>query len=173
MMYIGHIGVKILCGSRTYADDYYWKIINDIFLLAGFPQMQDVTHTSEVPIASSSVAEKLARNVDLSAYSLSKTNVPYFYFLQPVIFLTEKPLTQREHRLVEDAILNAYFKEFFSQIDNRLKELPQDRLFYYNLTHIFDDLGAEDYFIDLYHFGDKGNKIIATAIYQAIAPLLP
>ena len=44
---------------------------------------------------------------------------------------------------------------------------------YINLTDIFDNMNnQEDIFIDSYHFGDKGNEIIAENIYQQIKDMI-
>ncbi len=43
-----------------------------------------------------------------------------------------------------------------------------------DLADAFDDIGdQEDIFIDSYHFGDKGNEIVAEKIYLNIKDIIP
>lgn len=67
-----------------------------------------------------------------------------------------------------------YFKQCYTQIDEVLGTFDAKNFHYVNLANVFDTLDAqEDIFIDSYHFGDKGNDIIAANIFLHIKGIIP
>ena len=64
----------------------------------------------------------------------------------------------------------AYYQRCYGAIDALLRGGPlPDNVAYTNLRGIFDALPADqDVFLDSYHFGDRGNDLIARAIAQAL-----
>ena len=63
----------------------------------------------------------------------------------------------------------AYFRECYERIDRALHDFRAENFEYVNLVGVFDGLsGADDVFVDSYHFGDKGNEMVAEAIFDRI-----
>ena len=63
----------------------------------------------------------------------------------------------------------AYFKECYYLFDQRIASIGLKNLKYFDASSVFDDLAAENQvFLDMYHFGDKGNLIIANYIFEKI-----
>jgi len=158
---------------RTYDEDYFLGLINKILAISGFPSMSDVIQIGLNPVSPQEVANRLIKNVKLSTYILSLDDVDYFYFLQPTLDLTQKSLTEREEQYMSDEGRHQYFIESYHQIDLALQQLDISNFHYFNLQGIFDQINEkEDIFIDSYHFGDRGNEIIAQAIYRAISSFI-
>ena len=61
-----------------------------------------------------------------------------------------------------------------SEWQSDLGEVDVANFYFVNLADAFDDIGdQEDIFIDSYHFGDKGNEIVAEKIYLNIKDIIP
>jgi len=152
---------------RSYSDEFYWDLLNTVYFLAGFEKMPDVVPIDATPVAPIVVAERLEKNIRLSSYVLSLENIPYVFCLQPTIAVTKKNLTDREIRASK--VLKEYFRACYQEIESRLSQLQIESFIYCNLATIFDQRSKqEEIFVDSYHFGDKGNEIIAENVYQCI-----
>ena len=152
---------------RTFADEFYWNLVNKMYGTAGFGKISNVVEVQKVKIPEAVVADRLAKNVKLSAYALSLQKVPYVFCLQPTLAVTKKSLTPYEAQWPN--ITKDYFNNCYKEIDRRLSHLDMDNFTYVNLSGIFDKESRDEHiFLDSYHFGDKGNKIIAGHIYQSI-----
>ena len=118
-----------------------------------------------------SLVQRLLKNVKLTSFALSLEGIDFIFFLQPNLPVTAKKLTDREKNASEPHS-QGYFQECYDLIDEILRNLDVDNFVYFNLTRIFDDLdNQEDIFTDLYHFGDRGNEIIARNIFLKIKGL--
>jgi hypothetical protein len=165
--------------SRALTDQYYWDIVNIALQRSGFSRMVDVQDASSTPVPPELVAQRLRKNVLLASYALSLSGARYHVFLQPGITTTGKRLSPRERQMrfaksgyFRDA---HYFEDVYGRIDERLRgeALPPNTA-YTNLRTVFDVLDEHaDVFVDAFHFGDRGNEIIATAIVDALAADLP
>jgi len=66
-----------------------------------------------------------------------------------------------------------YFQECYAQINVDLNSLQEENCRYINLSRVFDGIGdQEEIFVDSYHFGDKGNEIIAQSLFTHIKELV-
>lgn len=165
--------------ARALTDQYYWDIVNIALQRSGFSPMVDVQDASSTPVAPELVAERLRKNVLLAGYALSMSGARYHVFLQPGITTTGKRLSPRERQMrftksgyFRDA---HYFETVYARIDERLRgeALPPNTA-YTNLRAVFDALDDHvDVFVDAFHFGDRGNEIIARAIIDGVAADLP
>lgn len=162
---------------RSYYDELYWKIINMAYAISGHKGIKDITELEPAPIPCSLVAERLVKNVKLSSHALSLNDITYVFFLQPNLDVTKKTLTERESQYQAERVTphmsnekrKNYFVECFSLMNNELDKLEIDNFHYFNLFNIFDNMKeGEDIFIDSYHFGDKGNEVIANNIFKHI-----
>jgi hypothetical protein len=155
---------------RSYADEYFLNLIKAAYSLLGKQQIPEIIQIKPSEISPYLVAERLIKNVKLSSFVLSQKQVDYVFVLQPTLAVTGKSLTKREQKCLKN---QEYFQKCYTQIDNRLRDMNANNFRYVNLTGVFDNMNnQEDIFIDSYHFGDKGNEIIAENIYLQIKDII-
>jgi len=167
----GKLGRNILW-FRSYADEFFLNLIKEAYKLTGHQEIPEITEISSEEVPPQLVAERLLKNVKLSlfALSLSQKTIDYVYLLQPTLAVTGKKLTEREQ---ESLKYQEYFKKSYAQIDNLLGNMNANNFKYINLTDVFDNLDSqEDIFLDSYHFGDKGNEIIAENIFSQLKDII-
>tara|TARA_Y100000590_G_scaffold453702_1_gene599207 strand:- start:1317 stop:2435 length:1119 start_codon:yes stop_codon:yes gene_type:complete len=173
----GQIGSNILW-FRTYADEHYFRLIKKTYDYAGFGDLPDVTRTNSKPVPPEIVARRLLKNVSLSWFALKQKGIPHLFVLQPSLAVTKKALTSREQAVLKSRIEQngdhvKYFQLCYAKISAALHSFNGDGYRFVNMVSIFDQLQADnEMFIDSYHFGDKGNQIIARKIYTEIQSLL-
>lgn len=155
---------------RTYADQHYWDLLNAARKVAGFHPMMDVI-PAPGPVSPISVATRLEKNVRLSAITLGLQGARYVFVLQPAIALTSKPLSTREEKLranLQGPPLENFTRSYH-EMKSRLSSLHVDKFVYLDQSDAFAGLSAGDeIFLDSYHFGDRGNAIIARKIADGI-----
>jgi hypothetical protein len=159
---------------RTYGDQHYWDILNTARKLGGFQPMKDLLGTA-APVSPAFVGMRLEKNVRLSAMALAMREANYVYVLQPTIAITSKPLSAREQklraRLLPPALEN--FSQCFKEMKARLSSIQVDRFSYLDQSDAFAGLTASDeIFLDSYHFGDRGNAIVARKIADGLHSIL-
>jgi hypothetical protein len=155
---------------RTYADEFFWNLINTAYKTAWHPPMPEVVTVSTDPVPPHLVAARLTKNVRVSSYVLSLKGIRYLFFLQPTLSVTKKILTERERSFLHE---KDYFVKCYDEIDSRLKSLKMDNFYFINLSSVFDNVsGNEDIFIDSYHFGDKGNELVARNIFAHLKQII-
>jgi hypothetical protein len=161
----GSLGRNILW-FNSYPDDFFFKLINESYRITDRPLLPEVAPFSKKRVPPRLVSRRLLKNVKLSSYVLAQEDVDYMFFLQPTLAASAKALSKREQQR-KDSTPSAYFEKCYSIIDRNLRRFSRENFRYINLNTVFDDLGAEhEIFIDSYHFGDKGNEIIARGIYS-------
>ena len=130
------------------------------------PDIPEITHIDKSAIPPPIVASRLLKNLKLSSFVLSESKVDYVFVLQPALAVTNKRLTKREQAGLKD---KDYFRQCYALFDMMLKAFHSEHFQYVNLSEIFDRFGdREEIFLDSYHFGDKGNEIIAENIYLQV-----
>ncbi len=173
----GQAGNNVLW-FRSYADEHYFRLISKAYEYAGRGPLPDVTQTSAVPVPPVIVSSRLLKNVRLSWFALNQHAIPHLFILQPSLAVTSKKLTTREQTVLDSRIEDhtdhvAYFRACYRLINSALQSFDADGYRFINMAGIFDELQADnELFIDSYHFGDKGNEIIAQHIYAALRDLL-
>jgi lysophospholipase L1-like esterase len=166
----GHAGKNIFW-FHDYVSGLYLRLLNEAFALAGREPMPDVTVDAPAPVAPMIVAARLVKNARLAAYALKIQAVPYVFVLQPTLAVTRKALTAREREFLEQ---QNYYRESYARIDEQLSRGGE--FYYIDLAGVFDDRRAdEEIFLDSFHFGDRGNRLIAHALLRRLrdARLLP
>lgn len=173
----GQAGNNVLW-FRTYADEHYFRLISKAYDYAGHGDLPDVTNTGAMPVPPEIVSSRLLKNVRLSWFALNQKGIRHLFILQPSLAVTSKKLTPREQTVLDSRIEDnanhvAYFRACYTQIDSALQGFRGDGYKFVNMARIFDELQANnELFIDSYHFGDKGNEIIARHIYAEIRDLV-
>ena len=167
----GFLGRNVLW-FRSYADELFLDLIKQVYHLTDQPVIPEITQIVPEKVAPSLVAKRLSKNVKLSSFALSLEGTDYVFVLQPTLAVTGKQLTTREAAKVNKES-QEYFKQCYTQIEEALGAFAADNYHYVSLTNVFDTLGnQEDIFIDSYHFGDKGNEIVAANILLHIKDIL-
>ncbi len=162
---------KNILWFRTFADDFFFDIINMAYQTAGIKPPIDVTDTNEVPVQPYLVAKRLLKNTRISNFALSLNNVKYLFCLQPNLAASNKKLTAWEKECLSDE--KNYFVECYKEINKNLENFKDDNFSYINLSAMFDDVpSSETIFVDSYHFGDKGNEMIAEKILEKMKPII-
>lgn len=168
----GDAGRNVLWFS-AFADDYFRTLANEGLLMAGRKELADLPHAKPVegPVPSETVAYRLEKNTRLGAHALENMGVQWIFFLQPTLSVTKKPLTPRERDFLSKS--KAYYEECYQAIVKRLSVVDARNFKFVNLAGVFDQYGsAEDMFLDQFHFGDKGNAVIANAMFTTLLPRL-
>ena len=167
----GQAGRNVLWG-RAFIDNYYWRLVNIALGRGRLRQMKDVQDASRGSVPASTVAARLRKNVQLGAMALSLVDARLHVFLQPDLFTTAKALTPRERAFFSpsDRVKPDYYRECSRKIGELLGSsgIPANASFT-NLHPVFDETPqTEEIFLDSFHFGDRGNLIIAQAMVDAI-----
>ena len=157
---------------RNFVDQHYWDLLNASRGAAGFSPLADVV-AQPAAVSPQQIAERLEKNVRLSAGALALKNSRYVFVLQPMIATTSKALSPREKEIRTrfPPAATANFIDGYKQIRARLSSIHQAGFEFVDQSGVFDGLVAQDeIFLDSYHFGDRGNKLIADAIATMIRP---
>lgn len=167
------VGGKNIFWFRTYFDKNIFNCIKYIYSQCRGVNLDENILPAPQPIAPPIVAARLLKNVRLSVFALSRNRTPYLFVLQPTLAAVSKPLTARENRILQRRISQMpehqkYFKSCYQAIDQVLSSEEGEDLHYLNLSSVFDESAKEEIFIDSYHFGDRGNEIIARAIANSV-----
>ncbi len=159
---------------RTYAEQHFWELLNAARKLGGVDMMPEVLPDA-APVSPARVADRLEKNVRLGAVALALTGARYVFVLQPGLAVTSKPLSVREQGL-RDRLPPAARENFircYEQMKMRLASIRYDHFNYLDHSDVFAGLTSTDeIFLDSYHFGDRGNELLARAIVDGIRPLL-
>lgn len=157
---------------RTYADEHFFSLVQDIYQLTGNGVLKDSVAVSDKPVDCNVVAGRLLKNIELAAFALRRISVPYLFVLQPTIAVTGKDLSDREQEAVAMDSRD-YFRNCYTRIDETMQMQTIRELYYVNLSDVFDGLQPRpEIFIDSYHFGDRGNALIAEALGDAVLSVL-
>lgn len=135
-------------------------------------QLSDLTPMEQAQFATAqsqlAFYPRLARQIDRI---LGLDGVKAIFLLQPELFLTHKPLTDKERQMVDyqrknPALLLYAFQQLFPEIDTRMTATAQeDGFVFLNLTNVFDQT-TEQTFSDDVHLTPNGNRIIAERLFQ-------
>lgn len=157
---------------QALADRFHLALINRALRMAFYNPLPGKTRKYPGSTPAAELAAHLEKNVRLSAFVLSAANARFVYALQPISATTHKPLTVDEQAHVKPAA-RAYFIEVFNEYRERLNGLQATNFKFVDASGVFDRYTADDaIFLDNYHFGDKGNRILAEALAQNLIPLI-
>ncbi len=159
---------------RTYIDDFFHLLVNRARRMAGKKEDPDIVTKNPKPLHPVIVSNRLTKNVLIGTYALGMKNIPYVFFLQPALAVTGKKLTSRE----KDFLVNQkYFTLCYRVINQQLTKLKLRNFHFFDLAGCFDHMKDQDpppdIFLDSYHFGDKGNHIIAERMYLHLKRMFP
>lgn len=152
---------------RTYAEEYF-RLLHDAALhAASAPAEPPLVDVAADPIPPSEVGYRFERNQRLAWYAAVSQGARYVVCLQPCLAVTRT--SQAPPADGEDS----YFVACYAELRARMEAIDLQQMRFVDLTRIFDaDFGSEHTYIDSYHFGDKGNRRIADAIFDALRTAL-
>ena len=158
---------------RSFSDQHWFDLQNAVLGLVGDEPHKDYALPEPSRPTPDTVANRLARNVELAKCALGRQSIPYLWVLQPMLQLTKKTLSARERRWLEGAGEVPYYTQCAAAIRARFTSLAAALPKLVDLTPLFDASGAdEELFLDSVHFGDRGNTALARALAPEVAALL-
>ena len=169
----GLLGNNVFC-FRTYYDQYFLNIVNLFYRFTGMSRMPEVVNGDSSPVPLSIVTYRIEKNIRLSCFALSMKNVKYVFVLQPMLYVTSKRLSpdEKEH-LADNKSHKDYFFHGYNEIRRLLTNMDIANFYFIDESDVFAELTENDHiFIDSYHFGDRGNDIIARNIFKDIRKII-
>ncbi len=180
----GYIGMNVLW-FRNYAESHFGFLVRGVYEATGRTISLPKSPNVGEPVALDDVVYRLEKNLRLAVAALEPTGATYVFALQPTLAASRKPLTEREKKHSEAEILqhqveranpiksSEYFAQGYARFRAELPGLELPRFRFVDLAGAFDDMQPGiDVFIDSYHFGDRGNRILADRLYEELRPLL-
>ena len=164
----GDAGRNVLWFS-AFSDDYFKTLANTGLKTAGRKELQDLPQARPLPqpVPAQTVAYRLEKNVRLGTHALQDVN--WVFFLQPTLSVTKKSLSSREKDFLSNS--KEYYLQCYQAISERLSTIRLKNFEFVDISGVFDRYQSEDdVFLDQFHFGDKGNAVIAQAILASLAP---
>ncbi len=154
---------------RTYEDELFWALLNGARRLTGYDSMPDIVKVSADPIPPELVAQRLVKNVRLAGQALRPSDTPYVFVLQPNWYVTHG----RRAGPDEDRTSIEYFNRCYSRMREAMGAMKADNLTFIDLSCLFDaSMDKSLIYLDAYHFGDRGNEVVAEAILDSIGPVM-
>jgi hypothetical protein len=154
---------------RTYEDELFWTLLNGARRLTGYDSMPDVVTVSAEPTSPDLVAKRLAKNVCLAAQALRPSDTPYVFVLQPNWYVTHGSHAGPD----EDRTSVDYFNRCYSRMREAMGSVKVENFTFVDLSSLFDvSVDKSLIYLDSYHFGDRGNAIVAEAILKSIGPVM-
>ncbi len=119
------------------------------------------------------MAGDLIENLRQSAFSLEQVDCPILFALQPALIESRKIKSRMESENVEKfeyrcSIENIRISEGYKHLRHKVPRAKIPNLTFIDLSGVFDDVQGETVFLDTFHFGDKGNRIIGRALADRV-----
>jgi hypothetical protein len=121
------------------------------------------------------IAEEWANASIMMHTLLAGRGIPYFHFLQPNQYDSDKPFTAEElsAALTEDHPYRAGVEQGYPWLLDQAQRLRQSGVRFYSALAIFDDVASTLYIDDCCHFNISGNEILADFMADVILSSLP
>jgi len=128
----------------------------------------------EVEALAIKMRAKFVRNISEAANYTIASKANFFHFLQPTLF-TVKQSSLYEYQLRKNSYLisagiDKTLIEGYKALTPAIEELKRDYgVLSFDITNIFDKRpSGEEFFLDWVHVTEKGNEVIANAIFEKI-----
>ena len=176
--HFGYMGTSALW-MRTYADQHFLRLIEWAYRGVeghAFPRPTR-TSGSVPPVPPEEIVRVLEKNARLAGAALASTGARYLLCLQPALPVTQKALSARERSHLEAEVLGPgvadYFRRCYALYRERLPATSDQGVIFADASTALDGLPADsEVFLDSYHFGDRGSRLLARWLFEQIAPLL-
>ena len=163
------------------ATDFFCESVNHFnryLATQSLPRVKPFPRAGGTEPTTQRMVEILVWNARQSSYALNQVGCPYWLALQPTLMTGNKQWSSGERRhidLLRGAKDNAkhgdpveVVRRSFAALCRAIREAGIDNLRFQDLSALFDDKGDETYFLDSFHFGDKGNRVIGHALAQEV-----
>ncbi len=156
---------------RTHYEETWFRVADQAARASGRGPIPDPVLNREGPTPMDDALGKLEENVRIGHFVLQRQGIPYLYALQPTLYAASR-LTAREKGLLskQKADKLEYFKGMYPKIAGRLDgiQLGLDGFTFVDLSDVFKLAEGQEVFLDAYHFGDRGNQLIARALAESL-----
>ena len=166
---------------RSYYEQLYYLAAAAWYRLFGGGELADVSPRAAGLIPPDQVAKTMLKNIRQVLCLLPAQKAHYLFILQPTIAETEKPLSKREASIRSADETVDYFRHCYREMRITLEELlaehgarEGERYFrYFDYSDVFDDCREDqEVFMDSYHFGDRGNELIAARLFEDLRSIV-
>lgn len=159
----------------SYMDQNYITLLNEMYKTSGHSEWVVANPVGNRPLECTQVAQMTARNVEEAVAATARANAQLFFVLQPNIVSTAKRLTEHEQRILQ-AQDKPYWDSCYQALRVALAQIDLKNYRFLDLSRSFATLDdGTELFVDAYHVGDMGNKLMARDIAEQInwATVLP
>jgi hypothetical protein len=140
------------------------------------PSRMDASQTGSTRIAeyennnlASAIAQVYLTNYRLVDDLARDYDFEFYFFWQPVIFVTDKPLTEEEQRIIQQNQTAAPgMADLYDATYRRIGEALMDHPHLFSISGVLD-LQESQVFIDSNHITPEGNQIVAEEMLRIIA----
>lgn len=152
---------------RTHWEETWFSVADQAHRLAGRGPIPDPVLNREGSTPLPEALDKLEMNVRIAHFVLSERDVAYVYALQPTLYAASRR-SAREQALfaAQNPDKVRFFEDMYPKIEGRFDEmqLGLDGFTFLDLSNVFSPAKGQEVFLDAYHFGDRGNQLIAKAL---------
>ncbi|MBI4240696.1 MAG: SGNH/GDSL hydrolase family protein [Candidatus Rokubacteria bacterium] len=121
---------------------------------------------ADIEQLANSLVESYLRNMDFIEVFARRYAFDYAVFWQPIIFAEGKPLSAEEEKILRAARRRSPGLPPLYQAAYRLvRNLKRSHLYY--IADVFN-ANSDDIYIDMFHYGPEGNRLVAQRIYQVV-----
>lgn len=159
----------------TPMDENQLLLRNELYRSSGHADWTVAAPAQSVPASCPDLARITARNVAEAAAAAAGAHARLIFALQPNVATSAKRLTVREDRLPE-AHNRPYWESCYGALRAALGAIHAQNYRFVDLSRSFGGVdAATELFVDSYHLGDLGNRLIAEDLagkigWREIAP---
>ncbi len=184
IMISGAADIFWTCKGQTVfnvASDWFREYVSHFNRYLGMldlPRVNPYPRENDSTIPMEQMAKDLIENLRQSAFSLQRVDCPILFALQPALIESRKGMSRMESENVEKfeyrcSIENIRISEGYQHLRQMVPRARIPNLTFFDLSGIFDDVQGETMFLDTFHFGDKGNRIIGESLADRVISVLP
>jgi len=149
---------------RSYWDHFLNMVAQNVYSATGNGNYPEILSAGNTRIAPSKVSERLSRNILLSSTVANAQKFRYVFVLQPNLLSTNREMTPYETAWLAkwDIKDRDYFRECYAAFRQMLAGADHQNFLFIDQSALFDQVPKEkQVFFDAYHFGDRGNRLVA------------
>lgn len=151
----------------------YISHFNRYLDIMDLPRVNPYPRENHSVIPMEQMAGHLIENLRQSAFALEQVDCPILFALQPALIESRKVKSRMEAENLEKfeyrcSIENIRISEGYENLRNMVPEANISNLSFIDLSSVFDDIQDETIFLDTFHFGDKGNRIIGKSLADRV-----
>ena len=151
----------------------YVKNFNRYLDMLNLPRVAPYPRDIHGTLSMEHMARDLIENLRQSAFALQRVGCPMLFALQPALIESRKVKSRMEAENVEKfeyrcSIENGKVSEGYACLRRMIPQAGIPDLSFIDLSGVFDDIDGRTIFLDTFHFGDRGNRIIGRSLAERI-----